>query len=202
MKTAVGRHRRMSGLAVAPVLQETMPPLIVIPPEKIAHARHLYEATSVPVRDIAVFLGLGTTTFMRRAKEWQWTPRNRSLADLDAAAKADVPLEEIRDLAAAPVAVLQHVSLVDRVRSAVEREIVAIENVLSRVEGVRLRSQDAERAARTLATLVRTLREVNTLKKAGAQDEAEEREDQFRDLDEFRRELSARLDRMRAAGDS
>ena len=179
-----------------------MPPLIVIPPEKIAQARHLYESTSVPVRDIAVFVGLGTTTFMRRVKEWQWTPRNRSLADLDAAAKADVPLEEIRDLAAAPVAVLQHVSLVDRVRSAVEREIVAIENVLARVEGVRLRSQDAERAARTLATLVRTLREVNTLKKAGAPDEAEEREDQFRDLDEFRRELSARLDRMRAAGDS
>ena len=179
-----------------------MPPLIVIPPEQVAQARHLYEDTSVPVRDLARFLGIGTTTFMRRVKEWQWRPRNRSLADLDAAAKADMPLDEIRKIAEAPMAVLDHVSLVDRVRAAVEREIVAIEETLARVEGVRLRSQDAERAARTLATLVRTLREVGRLEKVSGAEEAGQKEDQFRDLDEFRRELSARLDRIRRAGDS
>jgi hypothetical protein len=178
-----------------------MPAFVVIAPEKIAKARHLYETTSVSVHDIAAFLGIGTTTFMKRKKAWKWTPRNRRLAELDAAGEAGVPVDEIREIAAAPVAVLAHVSLVGRVRAAVEREIVAIENVLSRVESVQLRSADAERAARTLANLVKTLREVSRLEDVSGAAE-EEREDQFRDLDEFRRELSARLDRIRQAGDS
>jgi len=177
-------------------------PLIIIPPEKVAEARHLYEGTAVPVHDVAMFLGISAQTLHRRIRKWKWRRRNRRLAELDAAAMAEIPLGEIRAVAEAPVAVLQHVSLIDRVRSAIEREIVAIENVLSRVDGVRLRSQDAERAARTLATLVRTLRHVNDLKEAGVDDGSKEREDQFRDLDEFRRELSARLARVRAAGDS
>jgi hypothetical protein len=100
------------------------------------------------------------------------------------------------------MAVLEHAALIERVRAAVEREIVAIETVLASVEGVRLRSQDAHRAARTLATLVRTLREVSALEKVSGEQPEQEREDQFRDLDEFRRELSARLDRLRGAGDS
>lgn len=184
-------------------LAKIMPSLIVIPPEKVAQARHLYEGTSVPVRDIAAFLGLGTTTFMRRVKRWRWRARNRRFADLDAAARAEAPPAGIGDLAAAPAAAPEQAALVARVRAAVEREIVAIENVLSRVEGVRLRSQDAERAARTLASLVKTLRDLHALGKAAGEDggEGEEREDQFRDLDEFRRELSERLDRIRAAGD-
>jgi hypothetical protein len=177
-----------------------MPAFIVIAPEKIAKARHLYETTSVSVHDIAAFLGIGTTTFMKRVKQWGWRPRNRRLAELDAAARANVPVEEIREAAAAPMAVIEHASLVARVRSAVEREIVAIENVLSRVESVQLRSADAERAARALATLVKTLREVSTLEdSAGAAEE--EREDQFRDLEEFRRELVDRLERIRRAAE-
>jgi hypothetical protein len=44
--------------------------------------------------------------------------------------------------------------------------------------------------------LVKTLREVSTLEdSAGAAEE--EREDQFRDLEEFRRELVDRLERIR-----
>jgi hypothetical protein len=179
-----------------------MPALIVIAPEEIARARHLYECTSVPVHDIARMLGIGTTTFMKRVKEWGWVKRNRRLAELDAAGAANVPLNEIHEMAEAPMAVLQRTALIERVRAAVEREIVAIEQVLASVEGVRLRSQDAHRAARTLATLVRTLREVSRLEETAGDKPGEEREDQFRDLDEFRRELSARLDRLRQAGDS
>jgi len=133
---------------------------IVIPPEKIEQARKLYEGTSVPVRDIALFLGIGVTTFLGRVKLWGWIPRNRRLADLDAAAKANVDLAAVAEIAAPAVATLQHLTLVDRVRAAVEREIAAIDAVLARVEGAQLRSTDAERAARTLATLVKTLREV------------------------------------------
>jgi aminoglycoside phosphotransferase (APT) family kinase protein len=178
-----------------------MPCFIVIPPEDIARARALYETTSVPVHDIAKMLGIGTTTFMKRVKLWKWRPRNRRLAELDAAAKAEVPVEEIRKIAEEQMIVLSQASLIERIRSAVEREIVAIENVLAAAESARLRSPDAERAARSLSALVKTLREVNTLEKAGAENDEPEK-DQFRDLDDFRRELVARLDRLRAAGDS
>ena len=81
---------------------------IVIPPEKIEQAKKLYEGTSVPVRDIALMLGIGVTTFLRRVKLWRWIPRNRRLADLDAAAKANVDVAEIAAIAAPAVATLQH----------------------------------------------------------------------------------------------
>ena len=72
------------------------------------------------------------------------------------------------------------------------------EAVLARVEGAKLRSTDAERAARTLATLVKTLREVAALQRDEKPEQASgEGEDEFRDLEEFRSELAERLDRLR-----
>lgn len=182
-----------------------MPKFIVILPEEIARAKHLYEDTAVPVADIALSLGLGQTTFMKRVKLWDWKPRNLRLAELDAAAKAEVPVEEIREIAAPAKKTLEKMSLLARVRAAVESEIVAIENVLSRVEAARLRSSDAERAARTLATLVRTLKELTALEKPDAKTGGEgqpESSDEFRDLDEFRSKLAERLDRLRASGEA
>lgn len=169
---------------------------IAIPPENIAKAKELYEGTSVPVRDIATMLGLGQSTFIRRTREWGWKPRNARLADFDAAAKAGFDLNAISEAVAPELAVAKRATLVERVRAAVEREIVAIETVLNRVDDARLRSQDAERAARTLATLVRVLREVNALETSGVET-GEGREDEFRDLDEFRAELTRRLAQFR-----
>ena len=62
---------------------------------------------------------------------------------------------------------------------------------------MRLRSTDAERAARTLATLVKTLREVAALQRDEKPEEQGAGEDEFRDLEEFRAELADRLDRLR-----
>ncbi len=170
---------------------------IAIPPKKIAKAKELYEGTSVPVADIALMLGIGQTTFLRRVREvWKWKPRNLRLADYDAALKAGFDLNVISETVAPELAVAKHATLVERVRAAVEREIVAIETVLHRVDDARLRSQDAERAARTLATLVRVLREVNSLE-SDKQEPGEGREDEFRDLDDFRRELTRRLAQFR-----
>jgi hypothetical protein len=174
-----------------------MTKFIVVPLEKIAEVRKLYEGTDIPMRDLAAICGLGVTTLARRVRGWGWRPRRLRMKDYDKAAKAEV--EEIREAAAPALAIAENESLVDRVRSAVEREIVAIEAVLTRVESARLRSTDAERAARTLATLVKTLREVAALQR----DEKPEREsgdapeDEFRDLEEFRAELAERLDRIR-----
>jgi hypothetical protein len=181
------------------IAEGPMANFIAIPPEKIAQAKELYEGTSVPVRDIATMLRIGQSTFMRRVKDWGWKPRNARLADYDAAAKAGFDLDMISEAVAPELAAVKHATLKERVRAAVEREIAAIEMVLHRVENVRLRSQDAERAARTLATLVKVLREVNALEE---KDEGEcrgepARDDEFRDLEEFRQELARRLDTIR-----
>lgn len=169
---------------------------IVTPPEKIAEIRKLYEGTNIPVRDLASICGLGVTTFLKRVKLWGWKPRNYRMRDYDAAAKLDI--DAIREVAAPSIAVAENETLIDRVRAAVEREIVAIEAVLARVEGAKLRSTDAERAARTLATLVKTLREVAALQRDEKPEQTSgEGEDEFRDLEEFRAELAERLDRLR-----
>ncbi|MBK8008455.1 MAG: hypothetical protein IPK23_08500 [Rhizobiales bacterium] len=173
-----------------------MSKFIVVPPEKIAQVRKLYEGTNVPVRDLASICGLGVTTFLKRVKLWGWKPRNYRMRDYDAAAQGDI--DAIREVAAPAIAMAENETLIDRVR-----EVVAIEGVLTRVEGARLRSTDAERAARTLATLVKTLREVAALQR----DEKPESEngaeaDEFRDLEEFRAELAERLDRLRRSRDA
>jgi hypothetical protein len=174
-----------------------MPKFIVIPPEKIAELRKLYEGTDVPVRDLAAICGLGVTTFLKRVQLWGWKPRKLRMQDYDRAAEAEV--QSIREIAAPSVAIAENETLIGRVRAAVEREIVAIEAVLSRVEGAKLRSADAERAARTLATLVKTLREVAALQRDEQPEDTggETGDDEFRDLDGFRRELAERLDRLR-----
>ncbi len=179
-----------------------MPKFTVIPPEDISRARALYEGTEIPVRDIAKMLGIGLTTLHRKINHWGWVPRNARLRGLDAAAKADIPLEQIAALASPHVVPVEKETLIDRVRAAVEREIVAIDAVLARVEGARLRSTDAERAARTLATLVKTLREVAALQRdeKPEPESGEGNQNEFRDLEEFRAELAERLDRLRRSG--
>jgi hypothetical protein len=181
-----------------------MPKFLTIPPEEIARARALYEGTDIPVRDIAKMLGIGLVTLHRKINKWGWIPRNARLRGLDAAAKADIPLQEIVALAAPHVVTVENETLIDRVRAAVEREIIAIEAVLTRVEGARLRSTDAERAARTLATLVKTLREVAALQRDEKPEtqSGEAEADEFRDLEEFRAELAERLDRLRRSRDA
>lgn len=172
-----------------------MPRFIVIPPDEIARARVLYEATEIPVDDIAKMLGIARRTLNQRVKAWGWAPRSAKLRGLDAASRAQVG--EIAKLAAPHVATIESETLIDRVRSAVKREIMAIEAVLARVEGAQLRSADAERAARTLATLVKTLREVAALQRDEKPDN-DDREDEFRDIEEFRAELIDKLERIRA----
>jgi hypothetical protein len=180
-----------------------MPKFVTIPPEEISRARALYEGTLVPVRDIAQMLGIGLTTLHRKIKLWGWMPRNARLRGLDAAAKAEIPVAEIAALTAPHVAIVEQETLIGRVRGAVERELVAIEAVLARVEGARLHSSDAERAARTLATLVKALREVAALQR-DEQPEAtgDDSPDEYHDLDAFRRELAERLDRLRQQRDA
>jgi len=180
--------------------------LIEHTPEALARAKHLYEDTGMLVADIARTLQISQTTFYNRLRTaWHWKKRNQRLDALDAAATAAAPeLAEVRETAEPAKKILETVSMIDRVRSAVTAEIKKIEDVLNRVEGVHLRSTDAERAARTLATLVRTLKELTALENPQSKREETESEarDEFRDLEEFRSSLAERLDRLRASGET
>ena len=93
------------------------------------------------------------------------------------------------------------VSLVQRVGDAIERELEKIERLIGDSRIPRLQRADAESRARVLASLARTLKEVMRLReqeRGADEDKAKAADDDAvpRDLDEFRRELSRRLEGM------
>jgi len=89
-------------------------------------------------------------------------------------------------------------ALVHRLSGTIERELSRIETIVGgRDAGAR--RGEAESRARVLASLARTLKEVKRLRDEAAQGEAAKDADDDavpRDLDEFRRVLSRRLDEM------
>ncbi len=90
-----------------------MPRFIVIPPEEIERARILYEATEIPVDDIAKMLGISRRTLNARIRLWNWPHRDFRFAGLDDAAKRQVG--QIAELAAPAIAVAENETLIDRV---------------------------------------------------------------------------------------
>ena len=85
-------------------------------------------------------------------------------------------------------------SLAARVQRVVERELNAVERILDNLGPTE--AGEAERAARTLASLARTLREVALSNDGQGAPQADEPDDDPipRDIDEFRRELACRID--------
>lgn len=118
-----------------------------------------------------------------RVKEPKKEPKASAKANSEAAARQATPDETVAG----------------RVHSMVARELDAVERVLDVLapEG----PNDAERAARTLASIARTLRELSLMNRAGTDftgegPEAATDDDDDpvpRDLDEFRRELARRI---------
>jgi hypothetical protein len=88
------------------------------------------------------------------------------------------------------------VALVERVTSAVERELSQIEVIVGGSHVNRTQRTEAERRARTLASLARTLTEVRKLR---AEEEKLKPPDEKlgpRDIEQFRLELAKKLDRL------
>lgn len=100
-------------------------------------------------------------------------------------------VERLDDPPPAPVAVM-----LGRVSLAIERELTQIERIVGGIRTKPAERTEAERRARTLASLARTLREVMQLR---AGEEKKQDDDAVpRDISEFRRQLARRLEQLAA----
>ncbi|KPG00394.1 hypothetical protein IP86_06975 [Rhodopseudomonas sp. AAP120] len=88
------------------------------------------------------------------------------------------------------------VSLIDSVSRAVEREITQIGVIVGGHHLKQAQRTEAERRARTLASLARTLAELRKLRSDEDRKRARDDDAIPRDLDELRRALSRRLEQM------
>jgi hypothetical protein len=88
------------------------------------------------------------------------------------------------------------IALVERVTRAVERELSQIEVIVGGSHVNAARRTEAERRARTLASLARTLTEVRKLRADEHRVKPQDDPDRPRDLEELRRRLSERLKNM------
>ncbi|MCB4768932.1 hypothetical protein LGR54_09980 [Ancylobacter sp. Lp-2] len=189
-----------------------------VPLEAIEEARRLYENTSVPNQHIADLLGISRSTLNQRVRHWGWKRRKDRLA----AVMPETSMLQASPLAvppsqASPSQVLPSPApqtptldaegpvsrrlLIARLVARVESEIAAVERLVARAGLNANRSgADAERAARTLAVLVRSLRELAAIARDEDEDAGDERadDDMFRDADAYRRELAATLERVLA----
>lgn len=85
-------------------------------------------------------------------------------------------------------------AMIDRVERTLAREIRRIESILADSDQSGGEGGAEERRARTLASLARTLNEVMRLREEDRKTKVADDDTVPRDLDEFRRELSRRLD--------
>ena len=100
-------------------------------------------------------------------------------------------VERLDDPPPAPVAVM-----LGRVSLAIERELTQIERIVGGIRTKPAERTEAERRARTLASLARTLREVMQLR---AGEEKKQDDDAVpRDISQFRRQLARRLEQLAA----
>ena len=86
-------------------------------------------------------------------------------------------------------------ALIERVSRAIERELTQIEVIVGGSHVQHKQRTEAERRARTLASLARTLREVMLLR-AGEKKEKADDDAVPRDLSELRLALARRLDQL------
>lgn len=184
-------------------------PARAISPEALDEARRLYERTRVPVQQVADMLGISKSTFNKRVRLWGWQSRmaripGGPLPEFPGAGGEGVPEPDkaaasppaASRAAPSPLVPLSRRVLIGRLVRRVENEIAAVERVVARAGLSADGAVEAERAARTLAILVRSLRELAALEKnepGGDEDDAG-----LRDADAYRRELGETLERVLA----
>ncbi|MEP9348722.1 helix-turn-helix domain-containing protein [Xanthobacter sp. KR7-225] len=183
------------------------------PPPEAGLIRRLYEE-GVPLAEIGRRTGLTTNTLYR------WIDRivaPDGTVVFSPLPRRRAPVTGAR-MIAGTLASTPRARLTSRLWHAAERQVALIEARIAALGEAA--AGDAEKDARALAVLARTLRELSALKdearkrrrpgrapggaRKAADPQATEGEGdgaEFRDLDAFRSELARRLDRLRAEGD-
>ena len=172
-------------------------------PEAWAQIRHDYEHTERPVDDICAEHGISAGTLRNRMRRWGWTRRRAPISldgpppapPLDLAAPAFTALPEAATATAAPP---DDRPIAERLQGAVARVLPAIEGTLATLGTGAAHPRELERAARALAALTRTMRELSGLL---AQHKAEQPAcdcDGYtpEDIDTFRRELARKINAL------
>lgn len=172
---------------------------IAVAAERIAEGKRLYELTSTPVGDIAGMMGLSRSTLRRRIKEWGWVPR---YAPRLATVREQVSLPpesvaETRSVLSVPAPTPEErVALVSYFHRTVERGLGEVHRILDKNGPAD--EAGAERSARVLVSIFRTLREMTAVmppEETTPQDEADH-EPAPRTIDEFREALAIRIERI------
>ncbi len=187
--------------------------------------RYKYEHTDLTVPEICAEHTISDGTLRDRVRRWGWTRRRAPIPrqgppprPLPVAPAFDAPPQPAAPPATDPLdatlvplpvpgvdppapddAALppDDTPLALRLQRAVERELAAIESVRARLGGQRAYAGESERAARAIATLTRTLRELNTLQSQQPEPAADD--DRSPDIDERRRALARKIDALIAA---
>jgi len=187
-------------------------------PQFIAGVRHDYENTDKSLARIAADHGVSERTVNRMRDRERWARRSERVRDVAPAMQAlraatgllasretppaarripptPDPSPPFATLAgggeAGPLA--SSASTIERIERLVERELEAEEAVRNRLGPLPRAPADAERCARTLATLTQTLHALARLRSGLLPDAGLSDDDMPRDIDEFRRELARRI---------
>lgn len=155
---------------------------------EIADTRHRYEETDEPLISIAERLRIGERTLQRYIARWKWRPR------LPKPSPPPTPMEQ-SEPDHAPSAVVPDVAQVARsIQAIVQQEVATIAAIVAKLPRS-ASSVEADRIARTLATLTRTLQEALQLNAPKASSEEPTNDERGpADPDEFLRELARRMD--------
>lgn len=156
----------------------------------LADARHRYEETKESVASIAVRLGVGERTMHTNIHKWGWRLRRPSQSTaLRGGASAGTPAA-----AALPIVSPDVWAVAENIQRTVQREIAAIGSIVASLGPASANTSQAERVARVLATLTRTLQEVLRLADMDAAPDEQTNDRGPDDPDDFLNELARRMD--------
>ena len=162
--------------------------------ELVAEGRRLYEQTLIPTQEIAARMGISRATLSARIAEWQWTRRGYSSGGPAApasASEADIPA--VADLPALAAQPQGRAAFAAHVRSVLQSELAAAQRVLKMLGTAK--QAEAERTARILATVTRTVKEIVATANPNEMTAPDAADDDSVpcDIDELRRELARRI---------
>jgi hypothetical protein len=175
-------------------------PVHLLTPERVEEARLLYEAGIVPVEDVVALLEMSRDAFYRFRHAQGWQLRRPPMRQRAFAAKQEAATPGAPERPPAPVAPMTLDEMIPKIEAAINREFALAEHALAHGE-----PRNAEKTAKTMASLVRSLAELKRVKREAQGHERHNDgpgEAPTRDLDELKAELARRLDRLRRARDA